>query len=131
MVPACAACNNTKSKLEHELVAVMPFGGQHADATETLAKVAARLARTVKLHTFLANTFRHVLHSRNGSPWVMKATVGVDATKLVNLYEYIARGLAFHHWGVYLPPDEFVVGAGFLRSPASDKMEELLAKPAV
>ena len=26
-VPACNACNNTKSLLEHYLMAVLPFGG--------------------------------------------------------------------------------------------------------
>src|SRR5205814_7013365 len=78
----------------------------------------------------LAQTFRHMLTSRNGSPWALAATVQVDTSKLVELYEHIARGLAFHHWGVTLPADDCIVGAAFLRSPGSEAMEALLAKPA-
>ena len=49
--PICSECNNEKSKLEHYLTAVLPFGGRHADASETLASmVRKRLEKNVKLH---------------------------------------------------------------------------------
>jgi hypothetical protein len=49
-VPACEACNNAKSKLEHYLTAVLPFGGQHADGLAHLTEmVPGRLARNQKL----------------------------------------------------------------------------------
>lgn len=31
-VAACSECNNAKSKLEHALTAIMPFGSRHADS---------------------------------------------------------------------------------------------------
>lgn len=54
IVPACKTCNNTKSKLEHHLTAVMPFGGQHADSNESLSTmVPPRLAKNNKLFSAL------------------------------------------------------------------------------
>lgn len=28
-VPACSACNNAKSRLEHHLLTILPFGARH------------------------------------------------------------------------------------------------------
>ena len=35
-VPACKQCNDEKSRLEHYLATVLPFGGRHADASVNL-----------------------------------------------------------------------------------------------
>ena len=35
-VPCCDQCNNDKSRLEHYLVTVLPFGAQHADSLSNL-----------------------------------------------------------------------------------------------
>src|SRR2546429_3666489 len=52
--PICAECNNEKSKLEHYLTTVLPFGGRHPDASENLASmVPKRLGRNVRLHRHL------------------------------------------------------------------------------
>ena len=40
-VPACKPCNNRKSELERYLTAVLPFGGRHAVATETLGTMVS------------------------------------------------------------------------------------------
>jgi hypothetical protein len=37
-LPACETCNNVKSKLEHYLTAVPPFGGQYPDELVTSLK---------------------------------------------------------------------------------------------
>lgn len=36
-VLACEPCNNEKSELEHYLITMLPFGGRHEQAGETLA----------------------------------------------------------------------------------------------
>jgi hypothetical protein len=45
-VPTCDRCNGEKSKLEHYLTAVLPFGGRHPDALTNLSQmVEPRLAK--------------------------------------------------------------------------------------
>ena len=57
-VPACKECNNRKSRLEHYLTAVMPFGARHSDAGATLEKlVPRRLAKNAKLSRELARNW--------------------------------------------------------------------------
>lgn len=53
--PICTQCNNEKSKLEHYLTTVLPFGGRHASSAENLGSIVPkRLARNAKLHRELA-----------------------------------------------------------------------------
>jgi 5-methylcytosine-specific restriction endonuclease McrA len=35
--PICGECNNEKSKLEHYLTTVLPFGGRHPASAENLS----------------------------------------------------------------------------------------------
>src|SRR5262245_46028730 len=54
-VPACKPCNDDKSRLEHYLASVLPFGGRHADAKHVLEMdVHRRLVKNVALHKRLA-----------------------------------------------------------------------------
>src|SRR5262245_57126728 len=55
-VPACDTCNNAKSKLEHYLATVLPFGGRHADAADNAQQevVQRRLDKNPVLHRNLA-----------------------------------------------------------------------------
>jgi hypothetical protein len=54
-VPACTVCNNEKSKLEHYLATVLPFGGRHDDAHRNLEElVPSRLGGNARLHRELA-----------------------------------------------------------------------------
>jgi hypothetical protein len=88
--PACDRCNNEKAKLENYLMAVLPFGGRHADAIENLASmVPKRLQKNIKLYKQLAEGF-----SGNRLP--------LEGEKLEKLMGLIARGLIWHHWNVYL-----------------------------
>ena len=107
-VPACKLCNNEKSLLEHYLTTVLPFGARHADAREVIEMTPARLARNRALHERLANGLRHVLRSRNGGPWEMDMTIPLDGTAVEKLFEFIVRGLAWHHWKLELNNSHFV-----------------------
>lgn len=88
--PVCAACNNSKSKLEHYLTTVLPFGGRHSDASTNLAEmVPKRLGKNLKLH-------RQLAEGHTGS------AIPIDGEKLEQLFRFIARGLVWFHWRVYV-----------------------------
>jgi hypothetical protein len=107
-VGACRKCNNKKSKLEHTLTAVMPFGAQHERAREALLAVERMLTKNKLLHRFMVLGFRSVFRSFNGSPWVPETTVPFEGGNLELLSEYIVKGLARHHWGLDLGADTCV-----------------------
>ena len=105
-VPACKACNNAKSRLEHYLTAVMPFAGRHADSGINLdLMVPKRLASNNKLHAALAQGADTFFTSRNGEPWSTEMILPFDGEQLLALFEYISKGLAFLHWEIYLPSE--------------------------
>jgi hypothetical protein len=115
-VPACLACNNEKSALEHYLATVLPFGGTHPDAGETLqSMLPGRLEKNRKLHLQLAQGMEQRYSSPAGAPWVPTLTLPFDGASLTKLYEFIARGLAFAHWNLLLPPETCLVRATFIR----------------
>src|SRR5207302_2645637 len=88
--PSCHQCNNEKSRLEHYLATVVPFGGQHGDALETLVSlVPGRLKKNRKLQQQLS-----AHHVEENLPF--------DGVILERLLMLIARGLLWHHWKVYL-----------------------------
>lgn len=130
-VPACKACNNAKSELEHYLTAVTPFGGCHADSSENLVTmVPRRLAHNKKLCAALTHGKKSVLTSRNGGPWTPEMTVPLDSEQLIQLFGLIARGLAHWHWRIYLPLDTCLVNAGFFNNQGRAMFEGLLAQNA-
>lgn len=129
-VPACKACNNEKSKLEHYLTAVMPFGGRHPDAGRNLAEqVPGRLDRNERLRRELAGGAERSLVSTNGGPWEPGMTVPLDGGALERLFEYMTRGLAFHHWEMLFGPT-YMVRAAFLVEAARGPFERLMTKNA-
>ncbi|MDD5296803.1 MAG: HNH endonuclease signature motif containing protein [Rhodocyclaceae bacterium] len=127
-VPACKRCNNEKSKLEHYLTTVMPFGGRHGDAGRILAEqVPGRLVRNERLCRELAAGTEQYLVSENGGLWEPSMTVPLDGRALEGLFEYMTRGLAWHHWRLTFGPG-FVVRAAFLSEAASRLFEGLMAR---
>ena len=114
-VPACKKCNGRKGALELYLTTAMLFGGRHADATESLATLAPkRLGCNLKLTRELAAGIEYappVDFSGHAS-----MTVPFDSDKLRELYEMIARGLAWHHWELLLPTETVNV-YGWFASP--------------
>ena len=99
-VPACAACNGDKNKLESEMMVVLGFAGRHADATENLSgQVARRLAN--KANARIARDLR----AGTSALWVVETgvvrqgmSVPVDWGKVEALFSFIARGLAWQHF---------------------------------
>jgi hypothetical protein len=107
-VAACERCNNEKSKLEHYLTAVLPFGGNLDVSSHILNDlVPGRLAKNAKLHQHLAANQGSMLINRRGV--IERAmTVPIDANQLQGLFRYIVRGLAAHHWDTIIPAAHFV-----------------------
>jgi len=94
-VPACERCNNEKSHLEDYLMVVLGFGAMHPDSAVNLdTLVRRRLENNLKLKRELAAGY----DASGGT------TIPFDHEKLVKLFAMIARGLAWHHWGVLLRP---------------------------
>ena len=101
-VPACAECNNAKATLEHYLTAVLPFGGRHGAASKNLATmVPKRLARNSKLHRSLREKMGRVW-GLEGAVLMPASAIPIQAEALVQLFEYVVRGLSRFHWGVVL-----------------------------
>jgi hypothetical protein len=114
-VPACKKCNGRKGALELYLTTAMLFGGRHADATESLSSMGPkRLRGNLKLTRELTAGIEY------GPPLdssdTASMTVPFDCDKLLELYEMIARGLAWHHWELLLPPETVNV-YGWFASP--------------
>jgi hypothetical protein len=101
-VPACDQCNNEKSKLEHYLTAVLPFGGRHPQATENLAElVPGRLEKNQRLAQELRSGMSRFWHVE-GHTVSPSIAVPIDPDRLCELFAQIGRGLAWYHWGTYL-----------------------------
>lgn len=107
--PACQICNRTKGKFEHYLTAVLPFGGRHTAAVDNLqTNVPGRLAKNQKLNKALLGSTKPAWLRENGGLYQQTGMVDFDGDKLIALLKFIGRGLAWHHWKVYLRPDDDV-----------------------
>lgn len=105
-VPACSPCNNAKSSLEHYLTAVLPFGAQHAGASENLETlVPGRLEKNQRLRRELAANIGSAPCPGTGRP---SMTIPFDGEKLAQLFGFMARGLLWHEWGVMLASTDVV-----------------------
>lgn len=126
-VPACAKCNNEKSRIEHYLTTVMPFGGQHSAASETLASLTPpRLEKNRRLHNVLADSIAMMFTSRDGGPWIPEMTVQIKGEELEHLFGFIVKGLAWHHWKVVFTADHLVL-AGFVAGLGPKLFDALLS----
>jgi 5-methylcytosine-specific restriction endonuclease McrA len=104
-VPACKTCNQEKSRMEHYLTAVLPFGGRHPQARTNLeAAVPPRLAKNRRLNRELLASTKPAWIRQDGGIYQPTGTLEFDGKKLEALLKYIGRGLAWHHWKVYLRP---------------------------
>ena len=102
-VPACNACNNRKSRLEHYLTSVLPFGGKHSQAKENLGTmVPKRLKQNMKLH----NELRDGLNRNNEKG---RMSIPLEGSALNELFRYIAKGLTWLHWDTIIERDTFVL----------------------
>ena len=104
-VPACINCNNDKSKLEHYLATVLPFGGRHSDAAETLLnQVTKRLHRNKPLHQNLIDGVVPAW-SPEDDGFEQSSGLPLEWPKLEKWMSYVVRGLNIHHWDHHLTPD--------------------------
>lgn len=102
-VPACGSCNNEKSRLEHYLTAVLPFGARHADALANLRDlVPPRLAKNAKLHRELVQGRGFALSEERPGLHAPAETLPFNGERLRQLLGFVAKGLLWHHWGVTL-----------------------------
>jgi hypothetical protein len=128
-VPACKLCNGRKGSLELYLTTVMLFGGRHADATESLASLAPkRLGGNRRLAREIAEGIEYTAPiDSSGRP---SMTAPFDSEKLRELYEMIARGLAWHHWLLMLPPETVNVYGWFASSEGTAIFDQIFAHNA-
>ncbi|MCF6322656.1 MAG: HNH endonuclease, partial [Rhizobiaceae bacterium] len=105
-VPCCRKCNEEKSRLEHYLTSVLPFGGRHSCARDSLVAVKPRVARNKKLRDELANGWR-TQGARISTNWgisVPTTVIPFDSGRLCNLATYVALGLSYYHYDLKLTP---------------------------
>jgi hypothetical protein len=101
-VPACRECNKKKSDLEHYLTAVLPFGARHDSAIDNLTKmVPKRLAKNLPLKRSIQYQWKDVtkIDIRDED---YQLAVSVHPHKILQLFDYIVRGLVLYHWCQYL-----------------------------
>jgi hypothetical protein len=115
--PICDECNNRKSKLEHYLTTVLPFGGQHPTSLENLeSMVPKRLRKNARLHRELASGQQRVLTQTSGGEPQHILTIPLDGARLDELFAMIASGLIWYHWQVFLEKNYVVQTHSVTRS---------------
>ena len=103
-VPSCTKCNNKKSKLEHYLLSVLPFGATHANAYKALSvDVVKRLKKNQKLHRKIRREQSYKLIPTPDGGVENRLTLTFDHEILHEFIGFVGRGLTLYHWGKYLP----------------------------
>ncbi|MGJ0486019.1 MAG: HNH endonuclease [Methylomicrobium sp.] len=105
-VPACKSCNNEKSRLEHYLLSVLPFGATHGNAHQALSvDVIRRLERNRKLHRKIKAGFGYSYIPRQSKILEKRLSITLNSNALHDFVGYVARGLMWHHCERLLPLD--------------------------
>lgn len=131
-VPACRACNKSKSDLERYALAVLPFGSRRGDA---LAYAEQNLERRLSRD----EATRSALKLRHDGGWETSPagliapamTIEFDSQRLHNLLSMIIRGLFMHHWSAALPPDWYADVQMFDPQHENDVISQMLNKVIV
>lgn len=111
-VPCCKNCNDKKSRLEHYLLTILPFGARHADALENLSsQVPGRLEQNISLHKKLYQGQGIEYISNDGKVLLPSMTIPIDTNKLIELFNYIARALANIHFDIRVLDDELTISS--------------------
>jgi len=104
--PSCETCNRDKSKIEHYLTSLLPFGGRHKDAHENLKEmVPKRLGKNPKLQKNLASKAAYLLTRRPSGLFSPSLVLPIKFQAISALFKYVVKGLTNYHWGVYLNDD--------------------------
>jgi hypothetical protein len=108
-VPSCQKCNNEKSKLEHYLTTLLPFGGRHDDAKKNLKRmVPKRLKKNAKLHRNLSAKMNSVWAQEDSGIYAKQRFFEIEKTAITELFEYIVRGLYWLHCNTILEKDAYI-----------------------
>jgi hypothetical protein len=128
-VPACSACNNAKSLLEHELASVLPFGARNAAGSRVLhEQVPGRLERNAPQHRALQAEWDRQWRGDYAPRSEQDMTLPLDGGLVVRWCEYMMIGLAWHHWHADLtPPNQ--VRAEFFHPAGVPHVEAILDDP--
>jgi hypothetical protein len=98
-VPACKACNNGKSALEHYATVALMAGSNHAHGNKyRREKVAPRLAKNRKLQVDMGIHDPPVWMNIRGIVQPMHV-LKLDSEKILSLMRFIVKGLYFFHFG--------------------------------
>ena len=107
--PACLQCNNKKSKLDEYAMTVLAFGGRHASALPFIESVGMkRVQNNRALHQKIQAGAKSVWVNEPSGLIMPSSTFPVEGGPLTELFQYIAKGLIWHHWGAYLDGDDSV-----------------------
>ena len=121
-VPACTDCNQRKSVLEHYLTAVLPLGGRHRHARDQIMEmVPDRMVKNHALQRQLSAGAQQVYEKQQGV-LLPTMTLPFNGERLQGWFVMIVRGLIWHHFKLYLPPEYFV--QAFLATAAGEQIYE-------
>ena len=116
-VPACDKCNNEKSRIEHYLTSLLPFGGMHSHAKEHLSTlVPSRLEKNQKLKRELSAGMEYILSTDENGISTHNLTVPFDGAQYTALFEYIARALSWYHWNSYITNESVVYSTALTKT---------------
>lgn len=138
-VPCCKNCNDNKSRLEHYLLTILPFGARHADALENLtSQVPGRLDQNVSLHKKLYQGQGIEYINNEAGILVPSMAIPINTDKLIELFNYIAKALANNHFNVRILGDELTISSidfdnidSFLNGKIKDKVNNNLGNGTV
>jgi len=127
-VPACKKCNDEKSKLEHYLVTILPFGARHNDSLVNLeTKVPPRLKKNVKLHHELLENIEKIEIFGKNNFSETTSILPFKSDYLEQLFCFIVKGLMYYHWNIYLK-SAYDVKIIFPENTLEEKFSSLLNK---
>jgi hypothetical protein len=112
-VPACVRCNGKKAALELYLSAVLPLGANHKDAIPNAEMAEGRVRKNAKLHRELIAGITKELIEISPGVHGERLVMPFSMAPLHELFPFIVKALAWHHWNIELSP-QFGVRVGSL-----------------
>ena len=99
-VPSCQPCNVNKSRIEGEVLILLPFGARHSDALENLRQnLPGRLNSNKRLLKEIQSSFSTV--------WVQNSQIvlphkafDINPKIIEDLFDLITKSLVFHHFEI-------------------------------
>lgn len=108
-VPSCQKCNNIKSRLEHYFTSLLPFGSNDDSAREILqSSVEKRLNSNLKLKRHLSENIERRWTKTKSNIYLQTVQLPINPDMLLSLFNFIIKGLLWHHWKVILSSNYFV-----------------------